>query len=230
MAKTKLRWEFPPLDEIHEQQIFIAPKTQQLLPSPIVVRPCLHGYDEQGILRKVLYCSRDVRFFVHYPDGWHKQLPCTNRVRRGKKNKSPKAGGGFDTAYMRHFGSAKCYRLIAYAFCEWPEEAKTDPLWYKHFEVDHLNGDHSDNSPENLRWLTSIANRAWSKRQNAMRKLGLDLRRIPYNLLRQISDLTDQQFAEWLIVLPHLMDCDERPMTIETINDDIRQGLNNLTT
>ena len=229
MAKTKLRWTFPPTIFTWTVLPSELARTHQETTRPLVLHNCLYGYNEQGTLVKTLYCTRSVRFFTHDNDGWHEQLPDTNRVRRGKKNKSPKAGGNFDTACMPHFGSAKCYRLIAYAFCEWPEEAKTDPLWYKHYEVDHLNGDHSDNSPDNLRWLTPIANRAWAKRQSAMRKLGLDLRHIPYNLLRLISDLTDRQFADWLIVLPHLMDCDERPMSIETINDDIRQALNDLT-
>ena len=229
MAKTKLRWEFPPTIFTWTVLPSELARTHQETTRPLVLHNCLYGYNEQGTLVKTLYCTRSVRFFTHDNDGWHEQLPDTNRVRRGKKNKSPKAGGNFDTACMPHFGSAKCYRLIAYAFCEWPEEAKTDPEWYKKFEVDHLNGDHSDSRPINLRWLTPIANRAWAKRQSAMHKLGLDLRHIPYNLLRRISDLTDPQFMAFLQHVQQVFANDPSALSIDAINCDIQQALNLLT-
>ena len=223
--KTKLRWEFP--TRIHTVTVLPSEmaRTHQETTRPLVMHNCLYGYNEQDTVVKILYCTRSVRFFTRKGEDWSEQIPDTTLVRRGKENAWPAAGGCCDTAYMRHFGNTKCYRLIAYAWCEWPEEAKTDPLWYKRFEVDHLNGDHSDSSPENLRWLTPQQNRAWAKRQRAMRKIGLDLRHIPYTLLLRISDLSDFGFDTFLSLIQETFASDTRELTIDNINFDIAHTL-----
>ena len=243
MAKTKLTWKFP-------QTIFtvtVLPselaRTHQDTPRPLVLRTCLYGYNEQGVHVKTLYCTRSARFFTQTKDGWRELLPCTNRVRREKKNRSLKSGGDYDSAFLRdpqHYLNVNCYRLIAYAWCEHPEEAKTDPEWYKYghgFEVDHLNGDHSDSSPENLRWLKSEQNRAWDKRcgreqykdgahkGKTLRGIGLQPKHITYENLRQISELSDIQFEAWLDKVQEIMNRDTSEMSVDSINTDIVRAL-----
>ena len=243
MAKQKLRWEYP-------QKIFTVvalpsevARAHEPVTRPLVLRNCYCGYNEQGALIKTLYCTHSQRFFTHEKDGWHERLPCTNRVRRGKSNKSAKSGGAFDTEYLRIPNlclTINCYRLIADVWCEWPEEAKTDPEWYKHFEVDHLNGDHSDSNPENLRWVTPSQNRAWDKRcgreqykdgahkGKTLRGIGLQPKWIYYRNLRGISSLSDEQFEYFLVGVKEIMDIDPSPLSIEAINFDVAQILDDI--
>ena len=217
MAKTKLRWEFPTTIETIEVQ-----------EPQMTVRNCLHGYDEQGNLRKVLYCTRDGRFYVRYEDGWHEQKPCTNLVRRGRKKAPASAGGNFDVLYLRNPQlclTVKCYRLVAYSWCEHPEAAKTDPEWYKYghgFEVDHLNGDHNDSSPENLQWVTTEENRRRAGLARRMRKIGLQPKWIFYRNLRGIFRLTPEQFEHFLAALQLAMRTNaDDPLTIANINIEV---------
>ena len=224
MAKTKLRWGYPPQQEMHTIEVHDI-HNHGLNNHFTHLRPCQYGINEQGEVVKILYCTRDVRFFTHEKDGWHEQLPDTSQARRDRANRKASYGGNFDLSFMRHFGNRGCHRLIAYAWCKHPEEASKDHLWYKRYECDHLNGNHSDSSPENLRWLTPQQNRDWAKRQRAMRKIGLDLRHIPYSLLLCISDLSDFRFDTVLSLVQETFTADTRKLTIDNINFDIRRTL-----
>ena len=187
---TKLRWEFPATIETIEVQ-----------EPQMTVRSCLHGIDEHGKIIKTLYCTRDGRFFMQGKNGWHELRPCMNRVRRGWKNRSAKGGGCFDTAYLRiaDLGATiNCHRLVAYAWCEHPACAKTDPLWYKRYECDHLNGDHGNWTADNLQWVTPAENRRRAKLARCMRKIGLQPRWLYHSILRGLYSLTTE-LAELVI-------------------------------
>ena len=185
----KLKWVFPATIETIEVQ-----------EPQMVVRSCLIGIDEQGVVTKALYCTRDGRFFVRYADGWHQQIPCTNR-RRAKQEGRPvgkAAGGGIDCPFLRHFGNAQCHRLVAYAWCTHPACAKTDPLWYKHYEADHINGDHGNWTADNLQWVTPAENRRRAKLARCMRKIGLQPKWLYHSILRGLYSLPTEQ-AELVI-------------------------------
>ena len=126
---------------------------------------------------------------------------------------------------MRNFGQYRCHRLVAYAWCEHPACAKTDPEWYKHYECDHINGDHGNWTADNLRWVTPAENRAWGVRQRALKKLALNLKWIRPDLLVAISDLKQEHFERFMTLLPEVMKADEREMSYLTLTDDISKAL-----
>lgn len=219
MARTKLRWEFPTTIETIEVQ-----------EPQMTVRNCLNGIadaDEQGVVTKTLYCTRDGRFFTRYTDGWHEQMPCDNHLRRKQAGRplAPKGGGGSDCPYMTHFGNFSCHRLVAYAWCKHPACAKVDPEWYKHYQADHINGDHANWTADNLRWVTPKENIAWGVRQRALKKLALNLKWIRPDLLVAISDLKQEHFERFMTLLPEVMKADEREMSYLTLTDDISKAL-----
>ena len=185
MARTKLRWEFPTTIETIEVQ-----------EPQMTVRNCLNGIagaDEQGVVTKTLYCTRDGRFFTRYADGWHKQEPMTNSLRRKQKvGYIPSPGshyGTTDCPSMRNFGQKTCHRLVAYAWCEHPACAKTDPLWYKRYECDHINGDHGNWTADNLQWVTPAENRRRAKLARCMRKIGIQPKWLYHSILSLLRDL-----------------------------------------
>ena len=189
---TKLRWEFPTTLET------IAVQEPQM-----TVRNCLNGIagaDEQGVVTKTLYCTRDGRFFTRYADGWHEQMPCDNHLRRKQAGRplAPKGGGGSDCPYMTHFGNFSCHRLVAYAWCKHPACAKVDPEWYKHYQADHINGDHGNWTADNLQWVTPAENRRRAKLARCMRKIGLQPRWLYHSILRGLYSLTTE-LAELVI-------------------------------
>ena len=213
---TKLRWAFPPTIESIK-----VPELQT------TVRSCLDGIDEQGTIKKTLYCTRDGRFFVRYADGWHKIVPITGHLR--KKLATGRiyatAGGATECPQMRNFGSYLCHRLVAYAWCEHPACAKTDPEWYKHYECDHINGDHANWTADNLRWVTPKENIAWGVRSRRLKKLALNLKWIRPDLLVAISDLKQEHFERFMTLLPEVMKADEREMSYLTLTDDVSKAL-----
>ena len=123
-------------------------------------------------------------------------MPCDNHLRRKQAGRplAPKGGGGSDCPYMTHFGNFSCHRLVAYAWCKHPACAKVDPEWYKHYQADHINGDHGNWTADNLRWVTPKENIAWGVRQRALKKLALNLKWLNYGILRALSDLSNEQF------------------------------------
>ena len=182
MANRNLRWEFP-------QTIFtttVLPsefrRTHQEIKIPIVLHNCLNGYNEQGVHVKTLYCTRSGRFFVRTKDGWNEVLPNTTHLysKHPDKPRPKTAGGGTDQAFLRQFGAFTCHRLVAYAWCKHPKEAKTDPEWRKGYEVDHLNGDHSNWTADNLQWVTPDENRRRARILRQLRTSGTD----PRNMTR----------------------------------------------
>ena len=189
---TKLKWVFPETITQHEVR-----------EPQMVVRSCLNGIagaDEQGTIKKTLYCTRDGKFFVRYADGWHKQEPSTNYLRRKQQTGKiyPKGGGATECPDMRFYGHYRCHRLVAYAWCEHPACAKTDPLWYKHYEADHINGDHANWTADNLQWVTPAENRRRAKLARCMRKIGLQPRWLYHSILRGLYSLTTE-LAELVI-------------------------------
>ena len=217
---TKLKWVFPETITQHEVQ-----------EPQMVVCSCLNGLDEQGTIKKTLYCTRDGKFFVRYSDGWHKLEPVTNSLRRKQKYgdiTTPSRGGSTDCPYMRDFGAYRCHRLVAYAWCEHPACAKTDPLWYKHYEADHINGDHGNWTADNLRWVTPKENIAWRMRSLKLKKLTLNLKWIRPDLLVAISILKQEHFERFMTLLPEVMKADEREMSYLTLTDDISKALSTI--
>ena len=213
---TKLKWVFPATITQHEVQ-----------EPQMVVRSCLNGIDEQGTIKKTLYCTRDGKFFTRCADGWRKQEANLSQLHKklttGRTTSS--WGGNTDTPFMCHFGAYRCHRLVAYAWCEHPACAKTDPLWYKQYEADHINGDHGNWTADNLRWVTPKENFAWGLRQRKMKKLGLNLKWIRPDLLVAISDLKQEHFERFMTLLPEVMKADEREMSYLTLTDDISKAL-----
>ena len=187
--QTKLRWEFPTKIESIEVQ-----------EPQMVVRNCLNGLDEQGTIKKTLYCTRDGKFFVRCADGWRKQEPLTGTLRKKRATGRiySTSGGASDCPQMRHFGSFHCHRLVAYAWCEHPACAKTDPLWYKHYEADHINGDHGNWTADNLQWVTPAENRRRAKLARCMRKIGIQPKWLYNSILRGLYSLPTEQ-AELVI-------------------------------
>ena len=231
MAKQKLRWEYPP--QIYT--LFVLPgeftRVHQPVTHPMQLRNCQHGYNDEGKLIKILYSSPDQQFFTKEKDGWHEQLPCDNHRRRkeagrlvGHKSK----GGGYDCPFMANFGYLSCHRAVAYAWCEWPKEAKTDPMWYKKFEVDHKNCDHSNFSPENLEWVKHEENnRRRRKVEEPLKKLGItkiSWVKIPH--LECLYQFTDVQLEYFFERLPYTMQSLGCELSIENINDAIHLTIN----
>jgi len=221
---TKLRWEFPRQEEMHTIERNSAPINRNFLPD---LRNCLHGYDEQGVLRKVLYCSRDGRFFVRKKDGWRKLEPSTNYLydKHPDKPRPKAAGGGTNRAYMRNFNDAACHRLVAYAWCEHPSEAKRDPEWYKRYEVDHLNGDRSDWTAINLQWVTTKENIRRSQIMRKLRKLGIDPKLVYTRNLKGIYSLEEAPLEYFMDRLPEVFAGDTAALSVEAINLDVAKTL-----
>ena len=186
----------------------------------MIVRSCVNGIagaDEQGQIIKTLYCTRDGRFFTRESDGWHKQEPCyapSNKTGVNTRTGLPKKGSCYPK--MRHFGGKTCHQLIAYAWISPRPQG---------MECDHLNGDKFDWTADNLRWVTPAQNRAWAKRQRALQKLGLTLKWIYPLHLRTLTELSQEQFDRFLVVLPEIMSKDPRPMSYTTLMADIHNAL-----
>ena len=191
MARTKLRWEFPTtIETIH------VPELQTDL------RNCLHGYNDQGKLCKTLYCTRDGRFFVHYPDGWHEQKPIFGPAMRNYK-------GGSVYPNMRNFGNKLCHCLMAHAWLGARPEG---------MEIDHLNGNKLDWSADNLQYVTTAENIRRSKLLKRMRKIGLQPKWLYYGTLRQLYSLPHEQAERVIAQFPFEAGTRDDALTIERIN------------
>ena len=241
MARKKLRWEYPPsadLITIEVRDIYQQSTVSGQQSAVTLLRPCQYGYNDQGELVKRLYCTpaspgKNPLFFAPKGDGWSEQTPCTNHKRRkdagllvGLKGK----GGGYDCPFMSNFGCVPCHRAVAYAWCEWPEEAKKDPEWYKYghgFECDHKNCDHGNYSPENLEWVTTPENqRRRYKVEEPLKKLAIsDISWVRIPLLEQLYQFNQVQLDYFFEHLPMIIAETPGDLNIENINRAIEQAI-----
>ena len=208
--KTKLRWEFPPQKETHEIKVLNI--NSNAAPGLMtVLRNCLHGYDEQGVLRKVLYCSRNGRFFVRKTDGWAKQEPCFSpsmRINRPNMHSAyPK---------MTHFGNRLCHNLMAHAWLGPRPEG---------MECDHLNGNKEDWTADNLQWVTTKENIRRAKIMRKLRKMGIDPKLVYTFNLKGIYSLEEAPLEYFMDRLPEVFAADTAALSVEAINHDISDTL-----
>ena len=188
-----------------------------------LLRPCQYGINEQGTIIKTLYCTRSGRFYVHYPDGWHKLKPNFNPA---KQINRPNMHSAYPQ--MSHFGAKLCHHLVMHAWIGPLPEGK---------ERDHLNGNKLDWNADNLRYLSNPENRKWAVRcgqknpktgkykRNSLRGIGLQPKHITYENLRQISELSDIQFEAWLDKVQEIMNRDTSEMSVEAINNDVAKAI-----
>ena len=69
---------------------------------------------------------------------------------------------------------------------------------YKHYEADHINGDHANWTADNLQWVTPAENRRRAKLARCMRKIGLQPKWLYHSILRGLYFLPTEQ-AELVI-------------------------------
>ena len=105
---------------------------------------------------KILYCSRDARFFSHR---WLRN-PVTgiyewtfNEIQPDYRPNAPSrnSGGWANYKIMRQCGSEYCHTLV---LSTW-DKPRPSP----DHECDHLDGDTLNNHLDNLEWVTSVENR-----------------------------------------------------------------------
>ena len=200
MAKTKLRWEFPTTIETIEVQ-----------EPQMTVRNCLHGINEQGTIVKTLYCTRDGRFYVHYPDGWHKLKPNFNP---SKQISRPNMHGAYPE--MTDFGYKHCHSLVAHAWIGARPEG---------MECDHLNGNKLDWSADNLEWVTPPENRRRAIILRRLRKKAIDPRWVYIPNLKGLFRLTAHALDEFFTLLETRMLNDDSQLTTEALNEHIAETL-----
>ncbi len=214
---TKLRWEFPQQEEIMTTPLSPSQKGKEDAQECIQVRNCLHGYDEQGVLRKVLYCSRDGRFFVRKKDGWSEQRPTFSpAARAGICTTTGTTRGGSCYPVMRNFGNKNCHHLMAHAWLG-PRPAG--------MECDHLNGDKEDWSADNLQWVTTKENMRRAQIMRKLRKLGIDPKLVYTRNLKGIYGLKEAPLEYFLDRLPEVFAGDPSPLSVEAINLDVAKML-----
>jgi len=223
MANRSIKqWVYPRPDEMHTVERWYS--DEQGLLCGMLLRECLHGVDKKGNVIKILYCSRDGRFFTRKKDGWSEQNPDTTQLRQklaGKPMPTGK-GGCTDCPQMRQYSQQTCHKLIAFAWCERPgsvmvdgmphnctmdyergrmyywdilldahnnlvRDANGDVTFIKvYLQVDHLNSNHADYRADNLQYITQGENLRRRVVGNILRKTGLDVKKMPYKLLRYL--------------------------------------------
>jgi len=211
---TKLRWEFPRQEEMHTIERNSAPINRNFLPD---LRNCLHGYDEQGVLRKVLYCSRDGRFFVRKKDGWSMlkpNFPPSDRIGICTGNGTRRGGSNYPA--MQNFGGKLCHHLMAHAWLG-PRPAG--------MECDHLNGDKEDWSADNLQWVTPQENIRRSQIMRKLRKMGIDPKLVYTRNLKGIYSLEEAPLEYFLDRLPEVFAGDTAALSVEAMNLDVAKTL-----
>lgn len=205
---TKLRWEFPQQEEMHTIEVCDIHNIS--LRGITTLRNCLHGYDEQGVLRKVLYCSRDGRFFVRKKDGWSKQeahFSPSNRAGICATTGTYRRGSCYPT--MQNFGSKLCHHLMAHAWLGPRPEG---------FEADHINGNKENWTADNLQWVTTKENIRRAKIMRKLRKMGIDPKIIYTRNLKGIYSLEEAPLNYFTDRLPEVFAGDSAQLTIENIN------------
>jgi hypothetical protein len=215
MARTKLRWEFPRQEEIMTTPLSPSQKGKEDAQECIQVRNCLHGYDEQGVLRKVLYCSRDGRFFVRKKDGWSERKPDFSPSQRNGGKRTATCQGGSRYPKIRN-GNKLCHYLVAHAWLG-PRPAG--------MECDHLNGDKMNWSADNLQWVTTKENMRRSQIMRKLRKLGIDPKLVYTRNLKGIYSLEEAPLEYFLDRLPEVFAGDTAALSVEAINLDVAKTL-----
>ena len=209
MARTKLRWEYPQQKEMHT--IEVCDIDNKGIPGLMtVLRNCVHGYDEQGVLRKVLYCSRDGRFFVRKKDGWSRLQPSFSPSgRAGIRTSTGTNLGGSCYPAMRRYGVKNCHHLMAHAWLGPRPEG---------MECDHLNGNKLDWTADNLQWVTPRENYRRATIMRKLRKMGIDPKVVYIRNLKGIYSLEEAPLEYFLDRLPEVFAGDSAQLTIENIN------------
>ena len=202
---TKLRWEFPRQEEMHTVEVC---DLHIGLNGITTLRNCLHGYDEQGVLQKVLYCTRDGRFYVRKKDGWSMQKPDFSPSQRNGYKRTATCQGGSCYPQIRN-GNKCCHVLVAHAWLG-PRPAG--------MECDHLNGDKEDWSADNLQWVTTRENIRRATIMRKLRKMGIDPKLIYSRNLKGIYSLKEAPLEYFLDKLPEVFAGDSAQLTIENIN------------
>ena len=230
--KTKHRWEYPPLSDLVTIVVRDIYNTGE--DTFTLLRPCQYIFDDQGRLVRKIYCTlgalgRNPRFFATKGEGWSEKLPNTNKLRRKQAGKplAPKGGGCADCP---HIGNVDCHRLVAYAWCEHPDAATKDPLWYKKghgYECDHKNCDHANYNPQNLEWVTEQENdrRRWQV-EKPLKRLGITpISRVSIPHLDCLYHFHEVQLKYFFEQLPAIMAVDPDELTIDNINNAIRRAI-----
>lgn len=176
---------------------------------PYVLRPCLFGYSDDGVLLKTLYCSYSGQFFKQTKDGYRKlKVNYTPAARTRKK------GHGYPM--MCNYGAKLCHLMIANAWIGPRPDG---------YQCDHLNSNVKDCCAGNLQWVTRAENCRRAKRMRAMRRIALDPKHITYAHILKICMLSDEQFSKFLDDFMKATAQDTRPITIQTINDNVELAL-----
>lgn len=240
MANKKIRqWVFPKPDEMHTVERWYSDEQGGLC--GMLLRDCLHGVDEKGNVIKILYCSRDGRFFVRKNDGWRELKPWDSHLRRKLAGKPMPAGqgGNTDCPQIRYFGNQFCHKLIAFAWCGRLHSVNVKGVMHKctmdyergrmyywdvlldaqgnvvrkengevtfikvYLQIDHLNTNHADYCADNLEYITQRENYRRRDVGYKLRKAGLDVKKMPYKLLRNLYK-NDGKPEKRIVCVKHL--------------------------
>ena len=204
MNKEKLKWK-PAYEPYNLLVLRGGEKTE--------VRVCAHGYDEQGLIRSTLYCTRDGIFMQRKAEGWAELMPNTCPA------KLKSSGKGSCYPSMQNFGSLNCHILVCTAFHgERPEG----------YECDHINGNNLDWSADNVRWVTKEENIRCGRYLKRLRKHGIDPKRIKYSLLLALYSLPWERFEECLQLFDKYCNADSSPLSELAINVNLHQAFMNV--
>lgn len=207
MDKSKLKWRYAYMNYWMDSPDI---DTGKFVP----LRVCAHGYDEQGEIRSTLYCTADGRFFHRDPKrGWMQLAP---RILKGKI-KAPSRGGNTGSAQMVSYGSLYCHKLVCTAFhgpCP------------KGCESDHINGDHSDYSADNLRWVTPAENRRCANYLRRLRKAGIQPKWLHHSTLLSLYQLQWDTFERVLTAFRQEYLGDPMPLSVQAIESDLLRAYN----
>ena len=190
------------------------------------LRPCVQGVDENGVVIKYLYCTRDGRFFVRGKDGWNEILP----ININRHSKSPACGGSYDCPQLRDYGWKPAHRCVAFAWLDVPEDVKLQSAGVDaptKWEVDHLDTNHKNWTADNLQWVTAEENRRRGKIARRMRKIGLDPKLLSPTLLRGIYSLPDKDdwVGVFIGIFTDVCSNDPSPLSAEAIRLDVAKVL-----
>ena len=200
MDKSKLKWK--PAYEGYQLLVLRGGEKTE-------VRVCAHGYDEQGLIRSTLYCTRDGIFMQRTLDGWKELKSSTSPANLRSCSK------GSTYPQMSNLGGLVCHILVCTAFHgERPEG----------YECDHINGSKLDWSADNLRWVTKEENIRCGRYLKRLRKHGIDPKRIRYGLLLALYSLRWERFEACLQLFDEYCNADPSPLSELAIEVDLQRA------